>query len=109
MASLVIADLHLTSNPRDEYRFDFLEKTLPAMLRRYKVDELILLGDITHQKDNHGAVLVNRVVNDIKVLSKNVGCVIIDLGNHDYANPQHPFFKFLRHLPGVRFIPKHDA
>lgn len=102
MRCLITADWHLSVNPRDAYRFHFVETALPALLRREKVGLLLFLGDVTEIKDGHDAVLVNRIVAVFETLSKI--CPIICLqGNHDFlASPSSPFFEFLSKLQGER-------
>lgn len=47
MRRLCTSDLQLAHNERDRYRTDFLVKTLPQLLVKYKIEELLLLGDLT--------------------------------------------------------------
>ena len=93
MSSLVTADLHLTDNPRDEYRwgiFPWLAKTAKS----YGIKEILLLGDLTDAKDRHSAVLTNRMTNGIGMLT-DICDVIVLRGNHDYINEAEPFFGFI--------------
>ena len=99
---LVTTDLHLTSNPRDHYRFDFLQ-WLAEYTEGGWVDEIVICGDLTDAKDRHNAELTNRIAAAIWELSQNAPVVILK-GNHDYTNPDTPFFKFLGWFPSVRFI-----
>ena len=94
MPSLVTADIHLSANPRDAYRIKWCEG-LPALLKKEKADRLIILGDITSEKDHHGAWLTNKVVSIIRAAAE-VCPVYIDQGNHDYwTKADLPFFGFL--------------
>jgi hypothetical protein len=106
---LITSDLSLTDNPRDEYRWQFLEHTLPALLRAERADTLYVLGDITEEKDNHGAWLVNRVSDAFYKLAQLVKDLIILRGNHDYAGSGFPFFSFLDMLSNVQFISEPKA
>jgi len=95
MSSLIIADLHLTDNPLEEYRwkiFDFLED----LKEEYDIENIFLLGDITEKKDNHSAKLVNRVCEELGSLSDDIEMLWILRGNHDGIDPEWPFFRFLR-------------
>lgn len=103
MAVLITADLHLSVNPRDEYRHVFMEETLPAIVKEHKPSSLIILGDLTDSKDCHSAPLVNRMVDQIRVLEHLCPLYILR-GNHDCLDPSQPFFKFLGHLDGVKWI-----
>lgn len=105
MAILFTGDIHLNANKLDSYRHVFMAETLPALVRKHDVDMLVILGDLTTEKDYHGAWLVNRLVGYLKELS--VLCpVIINRGNHDYTDPENPFFGFLSALDRVIWVNK---
>ena len=95
-------DLHLSDNPRDYYRLRFMKK-LQKLLHDMQASGLVIMGDLTEEKDRHSAWLVNRVVEHLHALSQ-VCPVLIDMGNHDYVSPSDPFFGFLTHLPDVHFV-----
>lgn len=103
MTALVTGDWHLSSNPRDVYRHAFIQMTLPRMVEQWQPANLIVLGDLTDQKDCHNAELVGAIADYIHVLSR-LCRVIILRGNHDCINPDAPFFGFLRHFDNVDFI-----
>lgn len=102
MSVLVVADLHLAENPRDAYRLEF-QKQLRKTVRDRKVQTVIILGDLTEQKDRHSAWLVNRVVEEIVALAE-IAQVIVLKGNHDYLDPSCPFFGFLGRFEGVAWV-----
>lgn len=103
MKSLVTADLHLTANPRDRYRHETLRR-LVTTAKKLGVEQTFILGDLTEEKDRHGDWLTNAVVDHITRFAE-LGPVTINQGNHDYSSdPDMPFFRFLRHLPSVRWI-----
>ena len=96
MKILVTSDLHFTSNPVDDYRwgiFDYIRSRSP--------DWLFVLGDLTDAKDRHSAKLVNRIAYEFFELTQNV---VILVGNHDYVDPDHPFFEFLNYVDNVDFV-----
>lgn len=98
MTVLITADWHLSSNPRDEYRWVFVEKTLPKMIKEEGVELLLFLGDVCEEKDQHTAELVNRVAAAFERLAKLCAIVCLE-GNHDwYSAPANPFFGFLSKL-----------
>jgi DNA repair exonuclease SbcCD nuclease subunit len=102
MRFLATADLHITERPEDEYRwsvFSFLKRAAEAN----RIDVILLLGDLTHDKDNHSAALVNRLVDAITSLP---GRKYIISGNHDYKDTALPFFRFMRELEDVHFFTK---
>jgi DNA repair exonuclease SbcCD nuclease subunit len=100
---LVTADLHLTSVPRDAYRHSF-PKRLLALARSKQVEAILILGDLTEQKDEHNAWLVNQIVEHLTKLAE-VCEVILLRGNHDYvADPSNAFFRFLRFIPNLVWI-----
>jgi len=90
MKLLLVADLHLTDKIEDNYRwriFSFIKK----LYDKNKVDIIIILGDLTEEKDNHSSILTNKIYNEIQELD---WCIILK-GNHDYINEKEPFFRFL--------------
>jgi hypothetical protein len=108
MRTLVTADLHLSANPRDRYRHIILRR-LVKQAAELGVTQTFILGDLTEEKDRHSDWLTNKVVDHVKRFAE-LGPVYIDQGNHDYSSdPDMPFFHFLRHLPGVRWIGKPTA
>lgn len=102
MTELLIADPHMTQHPRDADRWNLWAWT-KDQVRKYDVDTVIFLGDLTDQKDNHSSVLVNRFVREAHELSKIVK-VIFMKGNHDCIDENHPFFQFIGRLKNVVFI-----
>lgn len=94
MKFLLTSDLHLTDLPRDKYRFGVFP-WLRQQQEKYDVDATLILGDLTDAKDKHSAALVNSVVDGLKLLKSPV---YIPMGNHDYLNPEMPFFYFLDHM-----------
>lgn len=104
MIDLVTADWQLADNPRDAYRFEFL-KNLRGLIKGTRAKRLLVLGDLTEAKDNHSATLVNRVVEEFDILAELCEVIILR-GNHDGLTPANPFFKFLRRIPGIRWIDK---
>jgi hypothetical protein len=99
MTTLVTADLHLSDNPRDAYRHEWVA-SLPSLVEELDVQRVLILGDLCESKDRHSAWLVNRVVDHIMALAK-ICPVHILRGNHDYINEAHPFYHFLSHLRRV--------
>lgn len=104
MSILVTGDIHLSENPRDAYRFKFLDWLLEQVKKR-NVDHLIILGDITDNKDRHDAWLTNEIAHYIHSLAKIVPVTILT-GNHDYLIADLPFFEFLGRIDNVLWITK---
>lgn len=100
MAWLITSDLHLTDRPRDAYRFG-LFPWLARMQRLYDTTATFILGDLTDQKDKHSAALVNKLVHEITGLQPPV---YVLMGNHDFIDPENPFFKFLGCVEGLYFV-----
>src|SRR5260221_12516821 len=101
---LITADLHLSANARDSYRFKFMDR-LPKLIQKHDVKFLIVAGDLTEMKDYHGSELVNRIADYFKTYS--VLCqVIVTRGNHDGTDPNYPFYQFLKHVPNVTWVNK---
>lgn len=102
MTILVTADTHWTSNPRDSYRHNF-PKWLAEQAHKLKARAIIILGDLTEQKDEHGAWLVNKVVEHI--YSWTFVCpVVIVRGNHDGPRADNPFWSFLGKFDRVHWV-----
>ncbi len=99
---IITTDLHLTSKPEDVYRIG-LFPWLMQKCEKYKVDYVFILGDLTDLKDNHSANLVNDIVYYLTNLSKFAKVVILK-GNHDYIDPDRPFFGFLNKIKNVKFV-----
>lgn len=99
--AILTSDLHLDAAPSAEYRWA-LFPWLNEQIREEKAKTLVICGDLTDKKDNHGAELVHRVVRAVA----SIACpeVKILAGNHDWLRRGHEFFRFLNHLPHVEFI-----
>ena len=98
MRVLLTADLHLTDRTNDAYRFEFFR-----WLEEQKYDVLIILGDLTEEKDYHSSRLVNLVVNELVSIVESDKEIHVLMGNHDYSNPESPFFGFVSHLPNCHY------
>jgi UDP-2,3-diacylglucosamine pyrophosphatase LpxH len=96
MEAIVTSDLHLTDNPSDEYRWSVFPQ-LVDLSNYYGSNELWILGDLTHMKDNHSSRLVNRIVETLHWTRKmsKINIVHILKGNHDGLDPNRPYFGFL--------------
>lgn len=103
MTTIATGDIHLSANPRDEYRWKFVEETLPSLARERGARRVVILGDLTEQKEGHRAPLVNRLVDAVAELAK-LAPVWVLKGNHDYVSEDSPFFHFLGRVPRVRWI-----
>lgn len=102
MKILVTGDLHWNDLSRDQYRHDFV-KTLVRWIKKYEVRILIILGDLTEEKDRHGAWLVNKIFDHIYKLAQH--CLIyIVRGNHDCLVTSIPFFQPLGKLYNTVWI-----
>jgi len=102
MSYLLTADTHFTDQAKDAYRFDIF-KWLRQQQKLHKPEATFLLGDLTAQKDKHSSFLTNKLVEGVLSLEPPL---FILKGNHDYIDPDFAFFKFLRHIEGIRFISK---
>lgn len=107
MTALVISDLHLSAKRRDAYRFAAMN-TFTELIRSEGPDEILVLGDLTEEKDYHSAELVNDIV-DLFYVWSGLAPVYILLGNHDYTQIDTPFFHFLRRVEGIKWITKAGA
>lgn len=103
--TLVTADLHLSDNERDRHRHHFVANELPTLIAETRADHLLVLGDLTEEKDRHSAKLVNEVVSLLTMLGK-ICPVTVLMGNHDYLDRSHPFFRFLRRIRSINWVDK---
>lgn len=102
MASLLLADLHLTDKARDEYRWA-LFPWLIEQVKIHNVTTIYMVGDITDVKDKHNAHFTNRLITVL--LELGLYCkVVMTMGNHDYIDPKQPYFGFLDGLPNLTYI-----
>lgn len=99
---LLVSDLHLNNKFEDNYRFDIFD-AIRDWCEKYHINYIIFLGDLTNEKDNHSSKLVNKIVNGIFSLTAYCHVDIL-MGNHDYIDPEHPYFQFLEIIPDVEFI-----
>lgn len=102
MSTLVTADLHLNNNSRDSYRHAFIGELI-ELIKAHKVDTLLILGDLTHEKDCHNAELVNAIINYLYEFRPLCEIYVLR-GNHDCLDPNMPFFRFTGRLPHVTWI-----
>ena len=94
--SLLTADLHLTDNPLEEYRWSVFKSLADAAIANF-VEEIFILGDITDRKDRHNATLLNKMLDHLYMLNDSTGCPIwILMGNHDAPLNGSPYWKFLK-------------
>jgi UDP-2,3-diacylglucosamine pyrophosphatase LpxH len=102
MTAIITADLHLNDKPRDEYRW----QTCEAIIRyseKASADICFICGDLTDDKDNHSAALVNRILELLPCFAREV---YIIRGNHDAIDPDKPFFKFVDMIGDLYFVTK---
>ncbi len=102
MTILVTADWHLNDLPRDAYRHKFME-WLIDQVKLLRITKVIVLGDLTEEKTNHGAWLVNAISQYINDISMEADVIILT-GNHDYVSEDVPFFEFTKHMEHVWWI-----
>lgn len=96
MKALFTSDVHLSPRPRDEYRWT-LFPWLATQAKSRGVRDIFILGDLTDQKDGHNNAFINRVVDELRWLAKEIdGHVELLAGNHDYSDPDAPLLRFLR-------------
>lgn len=103
---LLISDLHLDDDKKNEYRWDFF-KWINSVIKTHNIKRLMILGDLTEKKDRHSSKLVNRIMDNLMYLiSKHNLDIVIIGGNHDYIDKTMPFFKFMRMVDKVLFVYK---
>lgn len=98
---LITTDLHLNKSQDDFYRWVFLND-LKKIIVKENIEELFILGDLTQDKDGHKSDLVNDLVKNLYELSR-LCLVKILKGNHDYIDPDNPFFYLLNYIENITF------
>jgi hypothetical protein len=104
---LLTSDIHLNDKPLDAYRWD-LFPWLKEQVRKYKVDTVGILGDLTDAKDRHSAVVTNKLADGVHSLTEDADVLVLK-ANHDYIDKEWPFFRFLRNMPRVDYISEPTA
>lgn len=105
MNRLITTDLHLTDNPTDEYRWKIFD-TLVELAKKYKVNEIDMLGDCWDRKDRHSSKLVNKSIDAFQTLQLETKAEIVLLaGNHDQPLNGPYYWEFLDDL-GIDYITK---
>ncbi|HET9285667.1 MAG TPA: metallophosphoesterase [Candidatus Angelobacter sp.] len=100
MRLLVVGDTHFTDKTRDAHRFDIF-KWIKEERKQRKIEYVTFMGDIADSKDRHTATLVNKISDGLNIL----GCpAMILMGNHDYIDPNSPFFGFLSWMENLVFL-----
>lgn len=102
MSSLITSDIHMTENPRDVYRWG-LWGWLRDKVEELKIDNVIVLGDLTDAKDRHTGSLLNKMADGVRGVAERTAVWILK-ANHDYRDPRYPSFKFLSDMSAVRFF-----
>jgi len=90
MRLLLFSDPHFVDVPSEEYRWTFLEETLPRICEEQKVSDVFCLGDLTDRRDRHSGRLVNRLVQGLRRLG-----ISTLMGNHDAPLDKNPYWNFL--------------
>lgn len=104
---LYTADIHLTMNPRDEYRWEIFPWLMKQVEQR-DIGAVVIAGDLTDAKDNHPSSLVNRLTRCLSDLAAMCPVHVL-MGNHDYIDHNQPFFDFLGIIKDVHFYKKVTA
>lgn len=106
LPALLTADLHYTSNDRDEYRWA-LWPWLRDTIVDEKVNSLVIAGDLSDAKDFHPSPLVNRLAREIKLTAEcRAGLRVYMIpGNHEWIKQGEEFWRFLGLIaPNVHYM-----
>jgi UDP-2,3-diacylglucosamine pyrophosphatase LpxH len=101
---LLLADPHFDDKPENEYRWHIFEEIVTE-----RPSHVYILGDLCHKKDRHSAVLVNRLMDELRALTRRGMEVTILCGNHDEPKKGPPYWSFLNDIPNVHFITQPTA
>lgn len=98
MNILLTADLHLTDNPIEDYRWKIFD-TLRIKALENKAQLIAILGDTLDRKDRHKGELVNRFIASLLQLSSETKAdILIIAGNHDAPMKGVYFWEFLNEM-----------
>ena len=101
---LLAADLHLTDNPVEEYRWKFFEHLIDTITKN-SISHVYLLGDVWDRKDRHAGRLLNRFVEAIHTVKEKTGSLVSILaGNHDSPLEGVHYWQFLNKYDGIHYI-----
>ncbi len=100
---ILTADLHLTDQPEDEYRWRIFDEILECA-GDIQDGNLFILGDLADRKDRHAARLLNRMREQFKRLSSHGMVTHIIMGNHDVPMEGLPFWDVLNDIENVSFL-----
>lgn len=98
---LGVADLHLTANPADDYRWSVFS-WMREVVKEHELTDVLLCGDISDFKDEHPADYVNMLVTELSVLAQDVRVHWL-MGNHDMIKADVPFFEFINCIPNLYY------
>jgi DNA repair exonuclease SbcCD nuclease subunit len=106
MLDLLIADLHLTDKPSDAYRWETLIRLPTVVSDPRQVRRILVLGDITENKDKHSELLVNDMVELFSLWQSSfpLAKIIILSGNHCGITSDRAFFRFLSSIKGIEYV-----
>lgn len=103
MRFLITADWQISPNPRDSYRWTNLIQ-IAGLIEKYKATALLILGDLTEEKNCHSDVLVNELTELLYLFSCMCPVYILQ-GNHDAVDFIHPaYFHFLHNIQNIHWI-----
>src|SRR4029077_8696392 len=103
MSFLLVSDTHFTDSARDEYRWGLFPWIIDQVKQR-GISQVLLLGDVTENKDGHPSSLVNRLIGNLTELATYCDVFILR-GNHDGVSEDQPFFGFIEDFQSnVTFI-----
>ncbi len=100
---LLVTDLHLTDKEADRYRWEIFT-WIYEYFESTGDKNILILGDLTDSKDHHSANLVNAVVKRCLDLTEAGMELFILKGNHDYIDPDLPYFEFLENFEWINYI-----
>lgn len=87
---LLVTDLHLDSNPANEYRWQVFD-WIKLALSQHEISHTFCLGDIVDRKDRFPGAFINRLLFDLKRISP----IDVMQGNHDMTLHPPAFFSFV--------------
>lgn len=108
-AWLITSDWHLRLGTEFAYRWKVINRVIKEAQEQDNIPYLLILGDLTDDKNNHSAELVNQIIKSLNLLLDTFERIVILRGNHDYEIGSIPFFDFLNSMDRIDFVTYPDV
>ena len=109
----IISDLQIDSRHTKQYHKYFENNLLISLkvLKKNKIDIIIIAGDITNSGKSKDFLLFNKIFYSVYEYNQISPIIISLMGNHDYYDRkyqvirnQHKFYKYMKSYPYSHYI-----